>query len=150
MFRKTLAVAGVTAVAAGSAVSAVAATTHATKHKISVTAKVALVKSAAGVLTFKGTTTGTGGKGTVTVVQKIVSATKSTSTSVTKYKHGSVTFKFTATQTAGATGYTITGTGHAVKGTGIYKGVTGTLKLTGTAPTSLKTAAFKVTGTLKY
>lgn len=152
MFRKTVALLGVVAVAGSTAAVAGAKTTHPKKHKVNITAT--LTKQASqgqgGPLVYKGTVRGTGGKGTTTVKETIVSATKSTATSVTVYKKGKLNAKFTLTQNITSTGTTFTGTGKATGGTGIYKHAKGNLKATGSATSDLSSAKLKITGTIKY
>ena len=159
MIRRTIALLGVFVVAASSAAVAGAKTTHTTKHKATKHAlniKGTLHKvtsTTAGTVAFAGTVTGSGGKGTVTVSQKVTGATTSVSTSVTKYKKGSLTTIFNVTETKTATGsFTLSGTGKFTKGTGIYKKAKGkgALKLTGTASSDLSAATLHVTGTLVY
>jgi len=152
MFRKTVALLGVVAVAGSTAAVAGAKTSHhATKHKVNISAKLTKqATSGQGPLVYTGTVSGTGGKGTVVVKQTIISATKSTSTSVATYKKGKLNAKFTITQMITSSGTTFTGTGKTTGGTGIYKHAKGNLKVTGTASSNLASAKLKITGTIKY
>jgi hypothetical protein len=150
VIRRLLALAGVLVVSVSAVAVAVAATTT---HSLNTTVKLHKVTSTTpGVIAYKGTVTGTGGTGTTSVQNKLTSATTSTSNSTTKYKHGTLKSFFKVTQKHTTAGWTFTGTGHAVSGTGIYKHVKRTtrLKLTGTAPTDLSKATLHITGKLIY
>jgi hypothetical protein len=149
--RRFFALLGVLAVTVSFAAVAGAATTHPTKHKFKVSAKLHMVPSTTpGVLKYKGTVTGSAGKGTAVTTDKITSATTATSTTITKYKHGSLTAVFKTTNTPTPTGVSTKGTGHVKSGTGIYRHAKGKLKVTGTATPDLKSATLHVTGTITY
>jgi hypothetical protein len=126
-----------------------------TKHAVNETIAVRVLTSTANGATFTGTDTdkafGTG----VLVVKAVgaASATVSKITGTAFFKSGSVTVSGSVTTTprADGSGSDFSGTAKAVSGTGVMKGVTGTVKLVGSSTSQDPTfQTYKATGTFKY
>jgi hypothetical protein len=126
-----------------------------TKHAVNETIAVRVLTSTANGATFTGTdrdkTLGTG----VLVVKAVgaASATVNTITGTAFFKSGSVTVSGSVTTTprADGSGSDFSGTAKAVSGTGVMKGVTGSVKLVGSSTSQDPTfQTYKATGTFKY
>ncbi|HEX4718467.1 MAG TPA: hypothetical protein VH300_08050 [Thermoleophilaceae bacterium] len=121
-----------------------------TKHKFSGTLKARVLSGSS----YTGIVTGTNGTGAAIIKVtpgKTPNDFKTTATAF--YKNGSITATGpnTATPRADGSGTDFAGTSKVTKGTGVFKGATGTLKLTGSSTAADPTyGVFKVTGTVKY
>jgi hypothetical protein len=128
--------------------------TKPTKHTFTTTLKARVLTSSASGAVYTGILSGSYGEGSV-IIRVTAGATAGTfNTAATAfYKGGAIVAKGSNTATArtDGSGTDYTGSVKAVKGTGIYKGVTGTVKLTGSSTSADPTyGVYKLTGTLTY
>jgi hypothetical protein len=154
MTKRLVLVMGTVLVVLGCASVAVGATKPA-KHKLTDTMALRVLTSSATGATFTGTILDkANGAGAV-----VVKATGSQSASVNKvsgtgfFKNGTISVKGSVTTAprADGTGVDFSGSVKAVKGTGVFKGVTGTLKLVGSSTSQDPTyQTYKVAGSLTY
>jgi hypothetical protein len=150
---KRFLVVGLLILAAGSAVAQAA--TAPAKHKVSESLVVRVLTSDANGALFTGTIKDKAlGAGAVVVnAAGSEQATTNTITATGFFKTGTISVKGSVTTTARAdgSGFDYAGTATAVKGTGVLKGVTGKLKLVGSATASDPAyQTYTITGTLKY
>lgn len=126
-----------------------------TKHAVNETIAVRVLTSTASGATFTGTVKDKAlGAGAL-----VVKATGAASATVNKiagtafFKAGSVTVSGSVTTTprADGTGSDFSGTAKALRGTGVMKGVTGTIKLVGSSTSQDPSyQTYNATGTFKY
>lgn len=125
-----------------------------TKHKFSTTLKARVLTSSSSGGVYSGVLSGTYGVGAVIIKVTAGKTQGSFNTAATAfYKNGTIvtTGSNTATPRADGSGTDYAGSVRAVKGTGIFKGVTGTVKLTGSSTSADPTyGVYKLTGTLTY
>lgn len=127
--------------------------TKPTKHKTTLTAKARVLTTSGSNAIYTGQLTGTYGAGAAVI--KVSPGPNGTFKLVATafYKNGSVsaTGSNTATPRADGSGTDYAGKLKITKGTGVFKGATGTLKLVGSSQSADPTyGVYKLTGTLKY
>jgi hypothetical protein len=125
-----------------------------TKHKVTITAKARVLTSSATGAVYSGQLTGTYGAGAA-IIKVTAGQTQGTFNlaGTAFYKNGSITGtgSNTATPRADGSGTDYAGSLKITKGTGIFKGATGTMKLTGSSQAADPTyGVFKLMGTLTY
>jgi uncharacterized protein (DUF2147 family) len=134
--------------------SSVTVADAASKHAFSATLKARVLTSSPSVVIYTGTINAKGlGEGSVVIRVTPAKAPNTFKTiSTAFFKKGSLTAKGTNTSsTDPANNATYSGTVKAVSGTGILKGVKGSVKLTGKSPGTDPTyGTFALHGTLTY
>jgi hypothetical protein len=147
MSKRILVVVLALAVAVGASSLALARSSH----KVRLTSQLAQVSATGNKFVDAGIVSGTYGSGAV-VVRSTLNNLSLSFKSTVWYVKGTVSSKGTLTVAAQPDGSaTYSGTGKITRGTGRFKGATGTFKVTGTSPPNdTQHATLVAAGTLKY
>jgi hypothetical protein len=145
----------VAAACVAAVVASVSVADAASKHPLSSTVNARVLSSSPSGAIYTGTVTAKGfGEGAVVIRVTAAQAPNTSKSVATAYfKRGTVTTNGTNTTVVdpATNNATFSGSVNAVSGTGIFKGVKGTLKLSGTSSGTDPTyATFTLNGTLRY